>query len=64
MGEIIDYALKQKSVRGVTFQPTQLAGRTEMMAQNLKKLHFTEVRRKIVEQSNVFYQRRFNPSSV
>ena len=38
MGEIIDYALKQKSVRGVTFQPTQLAGRTENDGTKSEKL--------------------------
>ena len=54
MGEIIDYALKQKSVRGVTFQPTQLAGRTENDGAKSEKITLTEVRRKIVEQSNVF----------
>ena len=54
MGEIIDYALKQKSVRGVTFQPTQLAGRTENDGAISEKITLTEVRRKIVEQSNVF----------
>jgi len=29
MGAIIEYALKQDCIRGVTFQPTQVAGRTE-----------------------------------
>jgi len=29
IGQIIEYALKQKCVRGVTFQPTQVAGRND-----------------------------------
>ena len=29
IGKIIEFALQQKCVRGVTFQPTQVAGRTE-----------------------------------
>ena len=54
IGEIIDFALKQKAVRGVTFQPTQLAGRNENETSKVNKMTLTEVRRKIVEQSNVF----------
>ena len=29
IGKIIEFALKQPCIRGVTFQPTQIAGRTE-----------------------------------
>lgn len=54
IGEIIDYALKQKCVRGVTFQPTQMAGRLEGFDSEKGKITLTEVRRKIYEQSSVF----------
>jgi uncharacterized radical SAM superfamily Fe-S cluster-containing enzyme len=54
IGKIIDYALQQKCVRGVTFQPTQVAGRNENFDINKQKITLTEVRRKIYEQSSVF----------
>jgi hypothetical protein len=54
IGEIIDYALKQKCVRGVTFQPTQIAGRLVNFNQELDRITLTEVRRKILAQTNIF----------
>jgi 7,8-dihydro-6-hydroxymethylpterin dimethyltransferase len=54
IGEIIDYALKQKCVRGVTFQPTQIAGRLENFDHNSNRITLTEVRRKILEQTKIF----------
>ncbi|MEM9985124.1 MAG: radical SAM protein [Bacteroidota bacterium] len=54
IGKIIDYALRQPCVRGVTFQPTQVAGRTENFNPLTDRLTLTEVRRKILEQSSVF----------
>lgn len=54
IGEILDYALQQKCVRGVTFQPTQVAGRNENFDIATQKITLTEVRRKIYEQSSVF----------
>ncbi|UUV22579.1 radical SAM protein [Paenimyroides aestuarii] len=54
MGEIIDYALKQKCVRGVTFQPTQIAGRLDNFNHETDRITLTEVRRKILEQSTIF----------
>jgi uncharacterized radical SAM superfamily Fe-S cluster-containing enzyme len=54
IGEIIDYALKQKCIRGVTFQPTQIAGRLENFDHNLNRITLTEVRRKILEQTRIF----------
>lgn len=54
IGEIIDYALKQKCVRGVTFQPTQIAGRNENFDVNKNRITLTEVRRKILEQFPIF----------
>jgi hypothetical protein len=54
MGEIIDYALKQKCVRGVTFQPTQIAGRLDKFNHNTDRITLSEVRRKILEQTEIF----------
>jgi len=54
IGAMVDFALKQKCVRGITFQPTQVAGRTVDFDPNAHKITLTEVRRKIYEQSTVF----------
>lgn len=54
MGKIIDYALKQKCIRGVTFQPTQIAGRLEHFDLEKDRITLTEVRRKILEQTDIF----------
>lgn len=54
IGKIIDYALKQKCVRGVTFQPTQIAGRLENFNPETDRMTLTEVRRKIMEQTDIF----------
>lgn len=54
VGEIIDFALKQKCVRGVTFQPVQVAGRNEDFDPAKHRITLTDVRRKILEQSPVF----------
>jgi len=52
-GKIIDYALQQKCVRGVTFQPVQIAGRNEADAPE-HRLTLTEVRQNILDQTDVF----------
>ena len=54
IGKIIDFALQQKCVRGVTFQPTQVAGRTENFDPATDRITLTDVRRKILEQAPVF----------
>ena len=54
MGKTIDFALQQKCVRGVTFQPTQIAGRLENFEADKHRITLTEVRRKILEQSPIF----------
>jgi len=54
MGEIIDFALKQPCVRGVTFQPIQQAGRLAGYDSATHRLTLTEVRRRILQQSSVF----------
>jgi 7,8-dihydro-6-hydroxymethylpterin dimethyltransferase len=54
IGKIIEFALKQKCVRGVTFQPTQVAGRTENFDPATDRITLTDVRRKILEQTDIF----------
>ncbi len=54
IGEIIEYALQQKCVRGVTLQPTQIAGRLENFDPATDRLTLTEVRRRILEQTSMF----------
>ena len=54
IGQILDYAVQQKCVRGVTFQPTQVAGRNENYDDNQGRITLTEVRRKIYEQYPIF----------
>jgi 7,8-dihydro-6-hydroxymethylpterin dimethyltransferase len=55
IGKTIDFALAQPCVRGVTFQPIQDAGRLENFDPATDRLTLTEVRRKILEQTNVFH---------
>jgi uncharacterized radical SAM superfamily Fe-S cluster-containing enzyme len=54
LGEIVEYALKQRCVRGVTFQPVQDAGRNDGFEAAVHRLTLTEVRRRILEQTTVF----------
>jgi uncharacterized radical SAM superfamily Fe-S cluster-containing enzyme len=54
IGEIIEFALKQPCVRGVTFQPTQLAGRIENFDPANDRITMTDVRKKILEQTSIF----------
>jgi 7,8-dihydro-6-hydroxymethylpterin dimethyltransferase len=53
-GEILDFALRQPCVRGVTFQPIQAAGRVENYDPARDRLTLTETRRRILEQTAVF----------
>src|SRR5205823_4335392 len=54
IGKIIEFALKQPCVRGVTFQPTQIAGRVENFNPATDRITLTDVRQKILEQTNIF----------
>ena len=54
IGKTIDFALEQPCVRGVTFQPIQDAGRLKNFDPATDRLTLTEVRRKILEQTDVF----------
>ena len=54
IGRIIDFAVTQPAVRGVTFQPIQAAGRLECFDPATDRLTLTEVRRRILEQTTLF----------
>ena len=54
IGAIIDFALSQPCVRGVTLQPIQDAGRVEDYDPRLHRLTVSEIRRKIAEQTALF----------
>jgi 7,8-dihydro-6-hydroxymethylpterin dimethyltransferase len=54
IGGIIEFALKQRCVRGVTFQPTQVAGRNENFNPETDRITLTGVRQKILEQTPIF----------
>lgn len=54
IGEIIKFALTQKCVRGVTFQPTQISGRLKNFDPATGRLTSTEIRKKILEQTEIF----------
>jgi len=58
LGEIIEFARAQGCVRGVTFQPVQAAGRLEQYEGGFDcerdRLTLTEVRRRILEQCDLF----------
>ena len=54
LGTIVDYALQQRCIRGVTFQPVQQAGRLEGYDAARNRLTLTEVRRRILEQTSAF----------
>lgn len=61
IGKTIEYALQQPSVRGVTFQPTQIAGRLENFDPAKDRITLTEVRRRILEQTSIFEQEDLLP---
>ena len=54
IGRILDFAVTQPSVRGVTFQPIQAAGRLDHFDPATDRLTLTEVRRRILEQTTLF----------
>jgi len=54
IGKIIDFALQQSCVRGVTFQPVQEAGRLENYDPARDRLTLSEVRAQILAQHDLF----------
>lgn len=61
IGKIIDYALQQRCVRGVTFQPIQAAGRLEQFDPTRDRYTLSEVRRAILAQSPHFQPKDILP---
>lgn len=54
IGKIIEFAVQQRCVRGVTLQPTQIAGRLENFDPATDRITMTDVRRAILEQTTIF----------
>lgn len=54
IGDILDYAVQQPCVRGVTFQPTQVAGRHDGFDPGSDRITLTEVRQNILDQTDLF----------
>lgn len=54
IGDIIKFGLSRSCVRGVTFQPTQTAGRLDTYSEETGRLTLTDVRTAIIEQSSLF----------
>lgn len=54
LGEIIDFALKWKCVRGITFQPIQDAGRNENFDPARDRIVLSDIRRKIIQAATPF----------
>ncbi|MGA2497389.1 MAG: prolipoprotein diacylglyceryl transferase family protein [Tepidisphaeraceae bacterium] len=54
IGEILDFAIAQPCVRGITFQPIQAAGRLVGFDPAVHRLTLTEVRRAILSQHKLF----------
>ena len=54
IGRLIDFALKQPCVRGITFQPIQSAGRLEDFDPSRDRLTLSEVRQQILRQHSLF----------
>jgi uncharacterized radical SAM superfamily Fe-S cluster-containing enzyme len=54
VGALLEFALQQPAVRGITFQPVQDAGRVEGFDPALHRLTVGEVRQRILQQSDVF----------
>jgi 7,8-dihydro-6-hydroxymethylpterin dimethyltransferase len=54
IGEILDFAIKQPCVRGVTFQPIQAAGRLNGFTAATDRLTLTEVRSAILRRHSLF----------
>ncbi len=54
LGAIVDFALTQRCVRGVTFQPTQIAGRLDNFDPAKDRYTLTEARADILAQTSLF----------
>ena len=54
LGKIIDFATTQRCIRGVTFQPTQFAGRVDDFDPMINKYSLAEARNDILSQTDLF----------
>jgi 7,8-dihydro-6-hydroxymethylpterin dimethyltransferase len=54
IGDVIAYAAQHPSVRGVTLQPVQFAGRVDGVVQQTARLTLTDVRTRLLEQCPIF----------
>lgn len=54
IGKIIDFAIQQPCIRGVTFQPLQFAGRYDSDAVTQGKITLAEIRQAILKQTSLF----------
>ena len=54
IGSVVEFASRQSSVRGVTLQPVQFAGRTDGVDASHHRLGLTEVRAKLLAQTPLF----------
>lgn len=61
IGDIIEFALGQSCVRGITFQPIQSAGRLEGFDPSVDRVTLSEVRKMILAQSKVFREEDIIP---
>ncbi|MFI5203219.1 MAG: radical SAM protein [Flavobacteriales bacterium] len=61
LGDVLRYALKQKCVRGVTFQPVQVAGRLEEFNPETDRYTLTECRSDILKQFDLFSEKDLIP---
>ncbi len=61
LGSILEYGLKQRCVRGVTFQPVQVAGRLEDFNPETDRYTLTECRADILKQFSLFSEKDLIP---
>ena len=54
LGDIINYALQWKCVRGITFQPIQDAGRNENFDPQTDRVVLSDIRRRIIDAGTAF----------
>lgn len=61
IGEIINFALQYECIRGITFQPIQVAGRIDGVDPALERYTLSEVRRDILNQHTLFKEQDIIP---
>jgi uncharacterized radical SAM superfamily Fe-S cluster-containing enzyme len=61
LGDVLKYALQQKCVRGVTFQPIQVAGRLDSFNPETDRYTLTECRSDILKQFELFSEHDLIP---